>query len=112
MNPGIIFIGLAMLFVAALFVSNPLLYSKKYKKKHIAQETHKVSAETEYKAALKALSDLDYDFQSGRVTQEDYTNLRSELMLEASKYVQSPLALNQSEKDDVIEKLIQNRKAS
>lgn len=112
MNPGSIFFGLALLFVAALFVMNPLINAYKYKKGEPTQKPEAVNSKAEYKAVLKSLSDLDFDFQSGKINQEDYANLRGQLVTEASKYVQATPEIEKTGVDDAIEELIQARKAA
>ncbi len=112
MNPGSIFFGLALLFVAALFVMRPLINAYKYKKGDPTQKSGPVNVGAEYKAVLKSLSDLDFDFQSGKINQEDYANLRGQLVTEASNYIQTTQEIDKSGADDAIEKLIRARKAS
>jgi hypothetical protein len=56
-------------------------------------------------AVLAALRDLDFDFKTGKVSEEDYQPVRNQLMVEAAQY------LEQEEKEtERLEVLIQSRR--
>jgi uncharacterized OB-fold protein len=87
MNLGAIFIGIALLVVAVPYVINPLVNERKG---HTAKATpQKKDGHIGQKYALAAIRDLDFDFQTGQVNQEDYEILRAQLVLEAAAYLQT-----------------------
>jgi len=83
MELGAIFLSLAVLLLAALFISQPFLFPAK---------EHKASAENAQISALLAdkdrylglIQELEQDHSLGRITDEDYPAMRSDLMLKAS----------------------------
>ena len=54
---------------------------------------------------LAALGDLDFDYQIGKIAEQDYTVLRSELVSQAAQLIQS-----QETEDEAIEELIRARR--
>ncbi len=102
MNLVAVFFGMAMLAVSALFVAKPF---QKVRGKKSAIPVRRVDPAEQRLATLTALRDLDFDFQVGKVSEDDYTGLRARLVAEAARYLQN-------DKDDEIETLIQARKAS
>jgi uncharacterized OB-fold protein len=58
----------------------------------------------EQKEALAAIRDLDFDFQTGKVNQEDYETLRAQLVLEAATYIQT-----KQQEEEKIDALIRAR---
>jgi len=119
MNTGAILTGLALLVAAIPFVVSPFLRDGRRKSRWAAPE--KGDPEKRKTETLLALGDLDFDFRTGKVTQEDYELLRAQLVAEAgslietvrqerdevNKLIQAPTV--RQEKDE-IEKLIQARR--
>jgi RNA polymerase subunit RPABC4/transcription elongation factor Spt4 len=66
----------------------------------------KLPPEKRRQAILLALRDLDFDYQAGKVAEEDYQELRAELLTEAAHLMQDQERL----KDDALEALIQSRR--
>ena len=60
------------------------------------------------KADLSALLDLDFDFRTDKIGEEDYSALRAQLVADAAQYIQ----LQKSIGDQQIETMIRARKAS
>ena len=109
MDLGAVLIGLAMLVISAPFVAKPFREARRNKSakpvvKHIDPDEQRL-------AVLSALRDLDFDFQVGKVSEEDYASLRARLVAEAAQYLPSRCCA-QDDKDDEIEALLQARKAS
>jgi len=102
MNLVAVFFGMAMLAVSAPFVAKPF---QKVRENKPAIPVKKVNPDELRLAALTALRDLDFDFQVGKVSEDDYTSLRARLVAEAARYLQD-------DKNDEIEALIQARKDS
>ena len=102
MNLGAIFIGIAILAIAVLYVTNPLL--KEQKKQTVKAAPVKRDGQSRQKDALAAIRDLDFDFQTGKVSQEDYESVRARLVLEAAGYLEK-----QQQEEEKLEALIRAR---
>ncbi len=102
MNLLAILFGIAMLALSLPFVARPF---QQVRGKKSAMLMKRVDPNEQRLAALTALRDLDFDFQVGKVSEDDYTSLRARLVAEAARYLQD-------DKNDEIEALIQARKAS
>lgn len=102
MNIGAVLIGLTMLVLSVPFVAKPF---QQVRGKKPAVPVKQVDPDEQRLAALTALRDLDFDFQVGKVSEEDYASLRAQLVAEAARTLQD-------DKDDEIEALIQARKTS
>jgi len=105
MELGAIFIGLAMLVASAPFVVRPF---REKRLKGDRKSNIRPNPEEKRKADLSALLDLDFDFRTGKVSEEDYSDLRAQLVTDAAKYIQ----LEKSIGDEQIEEMIEARKAS
>src|SRR3990172_4031623 len=99
MNPVTMIIGMAMLALRVPFLVIPF---QKGLGKNPATSIKKVDPNEQRRAALTALRDLDFDFQVGKVSEDDYTGLREKLVFEAARYMQD-------DKNDDVEALIQAR---
>lgn len=108
MDLGAILIGLAIFIVAVTYVSNPMV---NVPKRHPIYAVPPIKAEgNQQKDALAAIRDLDFDFQTAKVNQEDYEALRAQLVLEAADYLQQK---KQDEKiDEMIRARLQSKKES
>jgi RNase P subunit RPR2 len=104
MNITAILIGLGMLGVSIPFVIRP--FQQKPTKNVKKSKTH-VQFEEGRVATLSALRDLDFDYKSGKVIDEDYVPARAQLLAEAARYIQQ-----QEEEEDKLETLIQARRDS
>ncbi len=109
MELGAVLIGLTMLVISVPFVAKPFREARKNKSakpvvKHVDPDEQRL-------AVLSALRNLDFDFQVGKVSEEDYASLRARLVAEAAQYLPSRCCA-QDDKDDEIEALIQARKAA
>lgn len=104
MELGAIFVGLAMLVASLPFVARP--FREKQAKKS-RKSTISPSPEERRKADLSALLDLDFDFRTGKVSEEDYADVRAQLVADAAQYIQ----LDHSMEDDQLEAMIRARKA-
>ena len=104
MDPIAIIIGLILLSAASAFVFKPFRAKSRHGPKKVTATFNPHEART---AALSALRDLDFDFQTGKVSGEDYPALRAQLVAEAAKYVQAEGA-----EEDRLEALIRARRAS
>jgi hypothetical protein len=102
MNLGAIFIGIAILVIAIPFVMNPLVNERK--KQPVKAASQSKEGKGEQKEALAAIRDLDFDFQTGKVNQDDYETLRAQLVLEAAAFLQT-----KQQEEEKIDALIRAR---
>ena len=58
-------------------------------------------------AVLSALRELDFDFRTGKISEEDYTPLRTQLMVEAAQYIET-----EEKESEQLEALIRTRRAT
>jgi hypothetical protein len=99
-----ILIGFVLLLASLAFVSLPFRQKQRASlKTHKATEHH----EGQRESVLYALRDLDFDFKTGKVGEEDYTSLRAQLMTEAAKYIEQD-----KEEEEKLEALIQTRRTA
>lgn len=104
MNPGAILIGVAILILSAAYVTNPFFHKRKNKPARPDLQDNGVAIL--HKNSLAAIRDLDFDFQIGKITQEDYEPLRAQLVLEVADYLQK-----KQEQDQKVEELIRARQS-
>lgn len=108
MNPIAILFGLILLAISVFFVASPLGHGETVKKmgtrKLLKDEI--LSQEQHRQAVILALRDLDFDYQAGKVAEEDYQPLRAGLLTEAALLLEK----QEREKDDELETLIQSRR--
>ena len=100
MQISALIIGFILLGTALVFVSRP--FWEKRKKGAADSSTTKVSRR---ESVLAALRDLDFDFKTGKVSEEDYQPLRAQLLAEAAQYIES-----EKNEDQKLEALIQARR--
>ena len=100
-------IGLVLLVATLAFVNLPFR-----QKQNTSVRNHKKANmlhinTTRREAVLSALRDLDFDFKTGKVSEEDYTPLRAQLMAEAAQTIEQEV-----EDEKKLEALIQSRRAN
>ncbi|HPS41964.1 MAG TPA: hypothetical protein PK040_05120 [Anaerolineaceae bacterium] len=78
-----IVIVLAVLVGVVLFITRPFFKNDEDSKVEAAPAL--VTDEDEYQNTLKRIRELDFDFQLGKVSEEDHAALREELKLEAAE---------------------------
>src|SRR5574342_574303 len=99
MELGAIFVGLAMLVASLPFVARPFREkrSKKDRKPNI-----RPNPEEKRKADLSALLDLDFDFRTGKVSEEDYSTVRAQLVADAAQYIRSENSIDDAQLEAMI----------
>lgn len=97
-----IVIGAALLGVAGVFVYRPF-----QGKALRGQERKEAAAQPQARreSLLSAIRDLDFDYKTGKVSEEDYGPLRAQLLVETAG-----LTRQEQDKDDQLEALIQSRR--
>lgn len=86
MSLASILIGLAMLVIVVPIVADPF--------RHPERQTDRKprggpTGRPTYPAVLRALRDLDFDHQTGKVSEEDYARVRGELLVQAAEAMQA-----------------------
>ncbi len=97
-----IIIGLILLGGSVAYVSLPF---RKRQRVGINPFKASVQPEGQREIVLAALRDLDFDFKTGKVSEEDYQPLRAQLMAEAAQYIEM-----EKKEDEQLEALIQARR--
>jgi predicted nucleic acid-binding Zn ribbon protein len=98
-----ILIGLFLFGVALFFVSAPFRQKGQGSKTGASNNTLQDGGR---EATLSALRDLDFDFRTGKVSEEDYQPLRAQLLAEAARYLES-----EEKEEQQLEELIRARRA-
>jgi hypothetical protein len=101
MQISTLLIGTALLVASAYFVSRPFLEKNKKGVKATASGVESGQRE----AVLAALRDLDFDFKTGKISDEDYQPLRTQLLIQAAQHME----LDKKD-DEQLEALIQSRR--
>jgi len=103
MNITAILIGLVLLGAALVLVVRP------FQQKQIKTIEHRnaTNRAEEKVAVLSALRDLDFDYKTGKVSDEDYLPAHDQLLAEAARYIEG-----RDEKEDQLEAMIQKRRTS
>jgi predicted nucleic acid-binding Zn ribbon protein len=97
-----IIVGLALFGASVAYVSLPFR-QKRQKKTNLSKEN--VQPEAQRATVLAALRDLDFDFKTGKVSEEDYQPLRAQLIAEAAQYIEA-----EKKEDAQLEELIRARR--
>ncbi len=108
MDLGAILIGFAILALAVPYVISPFRPDKRARGKRAGSSETSIPPQgfkQKREITLKRLRDLDFDFQTGKVCEEDYRVLRGQLVAEASLLID---AVRQEE--ERIEQLIRARR--
>jgi rRNA maturation endonuclease Nob1 len=95
-----ILLGVALLVLVVPFVIDPFI--KNNRRKRASKKN--ASAQLSKHDALVALRDLDFDFQTGKITQEDYEPLRQQLLIaaaQAEQVVETPKTVSPAKADTI-----------
>ncbi|HEY5730124.1 MAG TPA: zinc ribbon domain-containing protein [Anaerolineales bacterium] len=103
MNITAVLIGLMLLGTALVVVIRPFQQIQTTKSKHSTTATKG----EERIVVLSALRDLDFDYKTGKVSDEDYVPAREQLLMEAARYIGQ-----RDEKEDQLETMILKRRTS
>ena len=102
MQISALIIGIVLLVATAAYIALPFR-----QKRHNNLSTSKpaVTSKSRHEEILLALRDLDFDFKTGKVSEEDYQPLRTQLLAEAAQYIES-----EKKEEEQLEALIQSRR--
>lgn len=106
MDLGAIFIGLAMVVASMPFVIRPF-QENRHNRVSIRSNPDMNMGEKK-KDILSAIHDLDFDYSTDKVSEDDYTVLRAQLISDAALHIEQ----EKSVKDDQLEAMISARKTS
>lgn len=109
MSIGSILIGIAMLALAIPFVISPLIGGKR-KESQGENPQDLNSSGDRHRGLLLALRDLEFDHQIGKITDEDYTDLRATLLVQAGAALEDQ-EKHEADLDAKLEQAIQMRRA-
>jgi hypothetical protein len=84
MSIGSILLGLALLALVGLFVSRPLLEARSSRGRRV---TLRQSLLVQKEAILIQIRTLDFDFETGKIPEEDYQHQRAAYLAEAVEIV-------------------------
>lgn len=84
---GSILLGLALAILVVPFVISPLL--NRDRRERLAGSGDGAAADRVQHNTLFALRDLDFDFRTGKIAEEDYAPLRQRLVVEAAQALQA-----------------------
>jgi ribosomal protein L40E len=104
MDIGAILVGLSILALSIVYVANPFLTRQTPAKVKLPQKKPG-DLKAERLAVLATLKDLEFDHQTGKVAEEDYSALRAQLLTEAAS-----LLPEKDVQDDDLEALIQTHR--
>lgn len=99
-------ITLAILLCAAWYVARPLVFQPRRKGRGAALHAGPAAAGGHHDEVLLALRDLEFDHRLGKVTDEDYGLLRTELMAQAAATLKQETPVS----DDRIEAQVRARR--
>lgn len=97
-------IGLFLLVASLAFVSLPFRQTKKATLKPRKVDNR---SNGRRESVLSALRDLDFDFKTGKISEEDYTPLRAQLLSEVAQYIDQ-----EKSEEERLEALIQVRRTT
>jgi hypothetical protein len=106
MNPFALILGFILFVGSVFYVAAPLRWDeKKLKAKKPIGLTHETMKDN-HQAVILALRDLDFDYRASKISEEDYGNLRTALLVRAA----TSLQIIDETSDARLEKLIQARR--
>jgi predicted nucleic acid-binding Zn ribbon protein len=99
-----IFIGLVLFAAALAYISLPF---RQKRMMHANSSATSLQQQGQGEAILSALRDLDFDFKTGKISEEDYTPLRTHLVVEVAQYIEA-----EEKREQELEALIQTRRTA
>jgi len=97
-----IIIGVALFGGSVAYVSLPF---RQKRMKNANSSNANLQQNGQREAVLSALRDLDFDFKTGKVSEEDYQPLRTQLLVEAAQYMEA-----EKKEDEQLEAMIRARR--
>ena len=97
-----LFIGVILLAITTAYIALPF---RQKRRNDASASKAMVTSKNRHEEILLALRDLDFDFKTGKVGEEDYQQLRAQLLAEAAQYIES-----EKKEAEQLEALIQSRR--
>jgi hypothetical protein len=89
-----------MALVVVPFVAGPLLKISN-RRRPAATQDEAATPEAAKQQALAALRDLDFDYRTAKISDEDYAPLRQQLLLQAAEAAQAAAGSPSAQDDDI-----------
>jgi hypothetical protein len=102
MQVSAILIGFFLFGASVAYVILPF---RRKPKKAASPLLHSAHLPGQREVVFSALRDLDFDFKTGKISEEDYHPLREQLLVEAAQYMQE-----ENKNEDRLEQMIQARR--
>lgn len=102
MQVSAILIGFLLFGASVAYVILPFLRKPK---KAASPLLHSAHLPDQREVVFSALRDLDFDFKTGKIGEEDYHPLREQLLVEAARYMEED-----KKSEDYLEQMIQARR--
>ncbi len=100
MNPGAIFVGLALIILVLPFVLDPFRRPSPARGRAALQPPP-----DPHEQALLALRELEFDYQTEKITEADYRAVRAELLAQAARAIEA-----RKKEDQILEEMIRQRR--
>jgi hypothetical protein len=104
MQVSAILIGFLLFGASVAYVILPFLRKPK---KAASPLTHSAHLPGQREVVFSALRDLDFDFKTGKIGEEDYHPLREQLLVEAAQYMQE-----EKKSENRLEQMIRARRTA
>ncbi len=95
---------IALLLAVSLYLVTPLMNNRTVRRREDSQEVSSLLAERE--RLLNALQELDFDFQLGKIPEEDYPEQRADLLRRGAEVLKKLDSLGASRPQLVPEKVV------
>lgn len=109
MNLGSILIGLALLIATVPWVINPLLQTERSRLD--SEDPEPIPEDDQHTQGLIALRDLDFDHNTGKVSEDDYLSLRANLLTQIAAELENQKVHNTALDRLLEEKILARRKS-
>jgi len=106
MDIGSLLLALALLILVAAFVAQPLMD----KRRHSSAPAPADELVSRREAVLTELRDLDFDYSTGKVNEDDYAAQRARLTANGAEVLRQLAAVKSAAPDDPLEKMIAARR--
>lgn len=87
MQAGSLLVGLSLALIAAVAIADPLQRARRGT--NPGRGVRRIPARDRRQRALLAIRDLDFDFHTGKLEEEDYLQLRRQLMADAARLTEA-----------------------
>jgi hypothetical protein len=96
-------VGVALLAAALIYVGRPFFEKPRKGTRTVSKAGQSQTRDS----VFSALRDLDFDYKTGKISEEDYQPLRAQLLVEAAQFMQK-----ENKEQEQLEALIQSRRKS